>query len=160
MIRHFSAKEPLTDMFNLYKKWASVWSPDKKPRLSSMSIVKHKDHTMTFTLMAPKWMRKWGAAAVVNRRFQVQTARQQHGTIFAEATAIPLALDYCRRMGPVHHDVVVYSVCRQLGAKTPTALLFVTSWTCTDNWVARAHVFASAGYQATVALRVIKEWTN
>ena len=34
--------------------------PDKKPRLSSMSFVKHKDHMMKSTLMAPKWTREWG----------------------------------------------------------------------------------------------------
>ena len=33
-----------------------------------------------------------------------------NSTIFtAEATAISLALNYCQHMGPVHHDVVVYS---------------------------------------------------
>ena len=38
----------------------NAWSPDKKPRLSSMSFVKHKDHMMKSTLMAPKWRREWG----------------------------------------------------------------------------------------------------
>ena len=38
----------------------NAWSPDKKPRLSSMSNVKHKDHMMKSTLMAPKWTREWG----------------------------------------------------------------------------------------------------
>ena len=32
----------------------------QKPRLSSMSIVKQKDHMTKFTPMAPKWTRKWG----------------------------------------------------------------------------------------------------
>ena len=41
------------------KGWANVWSPDKEPRLISMSIVKHKDHTKS-TLMVPKWMRDLG----------------------------------------------------------------------------------------------------
>ena len=59
-----------------------------------------------------------GAAVVINRHFQngETTCRQlskrlpDHSTIFAaEATAISLALNYCRHMGPVHHDVVVYS---------------------------------------------------
>ena len=59
-----------------------------------------------------------GAAAVINRRFQNgETTCQQlsnrlpdNSTIFAaEATAISLALNYYQHMGPVHHDVVVYS---------------------------------------------------
>ena len=58
-----------------------------------------------------------GAAAVINRHFQdgETTCRQlskrlpDNSTIFAaEATAITLALNYYRHMGPVHHDVVVY----------------------------------------------------
>ena len=59
-----------------------------------------------------------GAAAVINRHFQdgETTCRQlskrlpDNSTIFAaEATAITLALNYYRHMGPVHHDVVIYS---------------------------------------------------
>ena len=59
-----------------------------------------------------------GAAVVINRHFQngETTCRQlskrlpDHSTIFAaEATAISLALNYYRHMGPVHHVVVVYS---------------------------------------------------
>ena len=59
-----------------------------------------------------------GAAAVINRQFQDgETTCQQlskrlpdNSTIFAaEATAITLALNYYRHMGPVHHNVVVYS---------------------------------------------------
>ena len=59
-----------------------------------------------------------GAAVVINRHFQNggTTCRQQskrlpgNSTIFAaEATAIRLALNYYRHMGPVHHGVVVYS---------------------------------------------------
>ena len=59
-----------------------------------------------------------GAAAVINRHFQdgETTCRQlsqrlpDNSTIFAaEATAITLALNYYQHMGPVHHDVGVYS---------------------------------------------------
>ena len=59
-----------------------------------------------------------GAVAVINRHFQngETTCRQlskrlpDNSTIFtAEATAITLALNYYQHMGPVHHDVVVYS---------------------------------------------------
>ena len=59
-----------------------------------------------------------GAAAVINCHFQngETTCRQlskrlpDNSTIFAaEATAISLALNYYQHMGPVHHDVVVYS---------------------------------------------------
>ena len=42
------------------KEWANVWSPDRKPRLSSTSIMKLKDHMMESLLMAPKWTREWG----------------------------------------------------------------------------------------------------
>ena len=58
------------------------------------------------------------AAAVINRHFQNgETACRQlskrlpdNSTIFAaEATAISLALNYYQHIGPVHHDVVVYS---------------------------------------------------
>ena len=56
--------------------------------------------------------------AVINRHFQngETTCRQlskrlpDNSTIFAaEASAISRALNYYQRMGPVHHDVVVYS---------------------------------------------------
>ena len=96
---------------------ANVWFPDKKSRLSYMRIVKHKDHMMKSTLMALKLMKVW-AAAVINRHFQnVETTSRQlskrlpdNSTIFAaEATAISFALNYYRYMGPVHHNVVVYS---------------------------------------------------
>ena len=59
-----------------------------------------------------------GTAAVINRHFQngETTCRQlskrlpDNSTIFAaEARAISLALNYYQHMGPVHHDVVVYS---------------------------------------------------
>ena len=59
-----------------------------------------------------------GAVAVINRHFQngETTCRQlskrlpDNSTIFAaEATAISLALNYYLHMGPVHHDMVVYS---------------------------------------------------
>ena len=59
-----------------------------------------------------------GAAAVINRHFLDGETTCRHlskrlpdnNTIFAaEATAITLALNYYQYMGPVHHDVVVYS---------------------------------------------------
>ena len=59
-----------------------------------------------------------GAAAVINRHFQngettwrlLSKRLPDNSTIFAaEATAISLALNYYQHMGPVHHDVVVYS---------------------------------------------------
>ena len=59
-----------------------------------------------------------GAAAVINRHFQNCETTCRHltkrlpdnSTIFAaEATAITLALNYYQHMGPVHHDVIVYS---------------------------------------------------
>ena len=64
-------------------------------------------------------MNEWvGAAAVINRHFQngETTCHQlskklpDNSIIFAaEATAISLALNYYQHIGPVHHDVVVYS---------------------------------------------------
>ena len=104
-----------------------------------------------------------GAAAVINPHFQngETTCRQlskrlpDNSTIFAaEATAISLALNYYQHMGPVHHDVV----CRQLRVKTPRTLSFAISWTCSGHWVTWAHVFVSARYQATVALKEMKEY--
>ena len=59
-----------------------------------------------------------GAAAIINRHFQdsettcrqLSKRLQDNSTIFAaEATAITLALNYYRHMGPVHDDIVVYS---------------------------------------------------
>ena len=59
-----------------------------------------------------------GAVAVINRHFldgettcrQLPKRLPDNSTIFAaEATAITLALNYYQYMGPVHHDVVVYS---------------------------------------------------
>ena len=59
-----------------------------------------------------------GAAAVINHHFQngETTCRQlskrllDNSTIFAaKATAISLVLNYYQHMGPVHHDIVVYS---------------------------------------------------
>ena len=43
----------ITGDTDLVEGVANVWSPDKKPRLSSVSIVKHKDLMMKSTLMAP-----------------------------------------------------------------------------------------------------------
>ena len=93
-----------------------------------------------------------GAAAVINRHLQNDetTCRQlskrlpDNSTIFAaEATAISLALNYYQHMGPVDHDVVVYSdsmSCLQaIEGETPRTLLFAISWTCSGHWVTRAH---------------------
>ena len=70
------------------------------------------------TSLCGRYNERVGAAAVINRHFQngETTCRQlskrlpDNSTIFAaEATAISLALNYYQHMGPVHHDVVVYS---------------------------------------------------
>ena len=59
-----------------------------------------------------------GAAAAINRHFldgettscHLSKRLPDNSTIFAaEATANALALNYYQCMGPVHHDVVVYS---------------------------------------------------
>ena len=112
------------------------------------------------------------AAAVVNHHFQNgETACRQlskrlldNSTIFAaEATAITPALDYYRHMDPVQHDVVFYSdsmSCRRLRAKIQITLSFVISWTSSGHWATKAHVFASAGCQAILAVRVMRWWTS
>ena len=64
-----------------------------------------------------KMNERMGAAAVINRHFQNGETTCRHltkslpdNTIFAaEATAITLALNYYQHIGPVHHDVIVYS---------------------------------------------------
>ena len=73
-------------------------------------FVKHKDHMMNFTLMAPKINERVGATAVINRHFQdgettcCQLSKRlpDNSIIFAdEATTITLALNYYQHMGPV-----------------------------------------------------------
>ena len=77
----------------------------------------HGSHDEVYT-DGSKMNERVGAAAVINRHFQngETTCRQlskrlsDNSIIFAaEATAISLALNYYQHMGPVHHDVVVYS---------------------------------------------------
>ena len=86
--------------------------------LSSMSFVKAQgSHGEVYT-DGSKMNERVGAAVVISHHFQngETTCRRlpirlpDNSTIFAaEATAISLALNYYRHMGPVHHDVVVYS---------------------------------------------------
>ena len=77
----------------------------------------HGSHDEVYTDGSPMDERV-GAAAVMNRHLHngETTCRQlskrlpDNSTNFvAEATAISLALNYYQHMGPVHHDVVVYS---------------------------------------------------
>ena len=114
---------------------------------------------------------------------QLSKRLPENSTIFAaEATTITLALNYYQYMGPVHHDVVVNSdsmsclqaieyedieypfICHIMNLlwllSNKGTLLFVISWTCSGYWVTRAHISVSAGYQATVAFREMKKWTN
>ena len=77
-------------------------------------VSKCKNHMMKSTLMAPKWTREWGqrlsSNAISRMVRQLSKRLPDNSTIFAaEATAISLALNYYQHMGPVHHDVVVYS---------------------------------------------------
>ena len=74
-------------------------------------------HAEVFT-DGSKMNERVGAAAVINRHFQYGETTCRHltkrlpdnSTIFAaEATANTLALNYYQHMGPVHHDVIVYS---------------------------------------------------
>ena len=91
-----------------------------------------------------------GSHDEVNRHFpncettcrQLSKRLPDNSTIFAaEATAISLALHYYQHMGPVHHDVVIYS--------NSMPSLEAIEGEDTDT-----------GYQATVVLREMKEWTN
>ena len=145
------------------KEWTNAWSPDQKLRLSSGSIRKPLDHTTKSSLMAPKWVRV-GAVAVINRHFQNGETTCRHltkilpdnSTIFAaEATAITLALNNYQHMGPVHHDVIVYSdsmSCLQAIEGEDTENPFICHimnllWLLNDKGT---HI-VSAGYQAIVA---------
>ena len=66
-------------------------------------------------------------------------------------------------MGPVHHDVVVYSdsmSCLQAIEGEDNENPFICHimnllWSVSDKGM-----FVSAGYQATVALTEMEEWTN
>ena len=109
------------------------------------------------------------AAAVISRHFQngettcCQLSKRlpDNSTIFAaEAIAITLALNYYRYMGPVHHDIVVYSWLNvlpagDLGWRHSRTLWFVISWTSSGYWVTWAHMFVSAECQVIVASRVM-----
>ena len=105
-----------------------------------------------------------GAAAVINRHFQdgektcchLSKRLPDNSTIFAaEATAITLALNYYRYMGPVHHDVVVYSdpmSCLQAIEGKDTENPFICHimnhfWLLSDKGTR----VLSAGYRAIVA---------
>ena len=62
-----------------------------------MSFVKHNDHLMKSTLMAPKWTREWGQYIQNGEATCRQLSKRlpDNSTIFAaEATAISLALNY------------------------------------------------------------------
>ena len=50
--------------------------------------------------------------------------------------------------------------CRRFRAKIRKTLSFVIWWTSSGHWATKAHVFASAGCQAIVALRVMRWWTS
>ena len=89
-----------------------------------------------------------GAAAVINRHFWDGETTYRHlskrlpnSTNFAaEATAITLALNYYRYMGPVHHDVVVHSdsmSCLQAiegeGTENPFICRITNLWLLSDK---------------------------
>ena len=100
------------------KESANVCSPVRKPRLSSMSIVKHKGHMMKFPLMAPKWTREWGqrrSSTAISRMVR-QPATNCPKDYQTTAPSLQLRLlpslwhwIYYRHGGPGHHDVIVYS---------------------------------------------------
>ena len=112
--------------------------------------------------------RNSASATVINRQFQngeitcrcLSKRHPDNSTIFAaEATTITLALDYYQHMEPVRHDVVVYSDSMSwLRGKTLRTLSSAISWPSCGYWVIKAHMFASAGYQAIMALRKLTSW--
>ena len=59
-------------------RWKDILNPTNlKPRLSSISFVKHKGHMMKSTLMAPKWAREWGqrrSSTAISRRVRQPAA--------------------------------------------------------------------------------------
>ena len=131
---------------------------------------KHKDPMMVLTPMAPKWMRRVRAAVVINHHFQdgettchrLSKRQPDNSTIFAaEVTAITLVLNYYRQMGPVQHDVVVYS-------DSISCLLAIEGKETENPFI--CHIMnllwllsnkgTRVGYQATVASTEMKEWTN
>ena len=83
--------------------------------LSSMSIVKQWYHDEVYTDSSKSVRVR--AAAVIDHHYQNGKATGQlskippdNSTVFAAgATAISLAVNYNRFMGPVHHNIVVYS---------------------------------------------------
>ena len=110
---------------------AWLWSQETRPHWRSKCMISGQEAQAKFNEFreaqgshdevytdGSKMHERVGAAAVINRHFQngETTCRQlskrlsDNSTIFAaEATAISLALNYYQHMGPVHHDVVVYS---------------------------------------------------
>ena len=117
--------------------------------------------------------RVW-AAAFINRHFQngETTCHQlskrlpDNSTIFAaEATAISLALNYYYHMGPVHHDVIVYSdsmSCLQAIEGEDTKNPFICHnmnllWSLSDKGTRVRFCWVPSH---CVALTEMKEWTN
>ena len=134
---------------------ANMRSPDKKPRLSSVSIAKLKNHTMKSTLMAPKWTAEWGQrqSSTANSRMVRQPAATCPKAYQTTAPSLLLmSQPSLWHMGPVHHDLVVYSEsisCLQAIECKDDENPFICHimdllWLLSDR--AKAHVFDSAGY--------------
>ena len=96
-----------------------------------------------------------GAAAVINRHFQNGETTCRHLTkILPDNSTITLALNYYQHMGPVHHDVIVYSdsmSCLQAIEGEDTENPFICHIMNLLWLLKKAHIFVSAGYQAIVA---------
>ena len=76
-----------------------------------------------------------------------------NSTIFAaEVTAITLTLNYYRHMGPVHHDVVVYS----------DSMPSVATWLCLQYYRNRSQVLAPLmhWYFLWMFLFVVRYWIH
>ena len=92
--------------FMISRPEAQAWFREYRETLGS--------HDEVF-INGSKMNERVGAAAVINCHFQNDETTCRHlppdnSTIFAaEATAITLALNYYQHMGPVHHNVIVYS---------------------------------------------------
>ena len=94
------------------REGVNVWSLEKRLRPNSESIMMLKDHTMKSTLMDLRLTRGLGqqqSTTAISRMVRRPAASCPKIIFAAEATAISLALNYYQHMGPVQHDVVVYS---------------------------------------------------
>ena len=121
---------------------------------AKFSTMKRKDLMMKSTLMAPKWTREWGqqlSSSAISRMVR-QPAANCPKDCQTTAPSSQLRLQpsvwrwtiitntWAQSIITLLSTLTQCSVCRQLRVKTRRILLFAISWTCSGNWVTRAHV--------------------